>query len=363
MKKLTIIVAVIILAAGLIVTSGCGKKGFKGDKVTSLIPVEAKGILLINFQQFSQTKLYDEMIKKAATPPAQDAEAGKKFFKDFEDFTQSTGIDPKKDLVSVAVGILGFDMKKEEKDNANIVAVINLKYDRNKVASLLKEKGIGSVEEYSGASFYAKTGEKGVFALINDSLIAIADNTDVIKKVVDLAGGKGASIIDNPILKKYIANFNAENLVSFAMEFPAESKKASASPFGKFDLTKAEAVNGYATYKSNTWSLELNLINPTKENVQTAVTLNGLKGLAGMAGPEAAEVAQQINITGTDEKLTLSLNITDALMEKLEKALKAKASAMTPPSPDAESAQPDQAASEAQESTETDSSQSESEVR
>jgi hypothetical protein len=53
-------------------------------------------------------------------------------------------------------------------------------------------------------------------------------------------------------------------------------------------------------------------------------SLDGLKGFGAMAGPEFTELVNSISISASPENLTISISISNELLEKLKKKAKKK---------------------------------------
>jgi hypothetical protein len=239
-----------------------------------------------------------------------------------------TGIDPKKDIHGVAVAILG-KLGAEEPD---AVVVVNLNYDKDKIMAILKQEKVEFTEEmYKDIAILSvkEESDQNAFAFINDSVVA-AGKIDGVKKVIDLSKGEGQSVMANARLKPYIEKFSG--MISFVIEFPEDAKKVHQSGMGgAFDLTKAEVVLGEFNFSGGAYTGEISLICANEEgNQQLVTTLNGFKGIAGMMGPEAAEMANKINLTASADKVTLSFDIPQELLEKFQKTMEEKTKGMMP---------------------------------
>lgn len=326
MKNLLILTLTVLLAAGLVVFTACGggEKAAKGGaNLLSMIPDGANAVFCISVEKLAQQKLFDELVKDA--DKGDKPENADKIFKNYQDFVDKTGIDPKKDIKGIAIGAVG-DLNKE----ADYAMVIGLNYDKAKVIALIKEKKPEvATEEYEGVTILQAPGkEEEQVAFIDNGLIAIG-KLDMVKKIIDLNKGKGQSVLTNVSLKPYIDKFDPANILSFAIMAPEDMKKVQKSPMGgDLDLTKAEALLGHFGREADTWKGEISMVNKNEEaNKNIATTLNGLKGMAGMAGPEAVELANQITITPTADMLVLSFSFTDELIDKMMKAIEAKSKA------------------------------------
>lgn len=335
MKKFFMTTSISVLVLTLLLISGCGgEKGTTpgttstgdggGMNLLTYLPDSASGVFTFNFKEVAKLELFDEMVKDAEAKA--DAESGKAF-KNYQDFVDKTGIDPKKDIHSVAMAVLG-KLGAEEPD---AVVVINLNYDKDKIMAILKQEKVEFTEEmYKDIAILSvkEDSDQNVFAFINDSVVA-AGKIDGVKKVIDLSKGEGQSVMANARLKPYIEKFSG--MISFVIEFPEDAKKVHQLPMGAVDLSKAEVILGEFNFSSSAYTGEISLICANEEgNNQLVTTLNGFKGMAGMMGPEAVELVNKIELTASADKVTLSFDIPQELLEKLKKKMAEKTKGMMP---------------------------------
>ncbi len=327
---MSVLVLTLLLFPGCQKDNTIGGASVSGIKLFSMIPDSSAGVIFINFQDLAKMEFFDKMIKdeKPAKPGAT--------FKDYQDFVTKTGIDPKKDVYSLAIAIFG---NIGPANTADGVLVAQLNYNKDKILALLQEQKVGFTQEvYKGITIYKVkevkqdgTEEENAFAFINES-VAAGGKLDGVKKVIDLSKGEGQSIMANAKLKPYIEKFSG--LVSFVFDFPADAKKVHDMGMAKVDLTKAEAIQGNFNFKDNAYMGEINLVCPNQEgNNQLVSTLNGFKGMAGLAGQEAVELVGKININASAEKVTLSFNIPSELLDRVKKKLEEKVKMTAEPAP------------------------------
>jgi hypothetical protein len=121
-------------------------------------------------------------------------------------------------------------------------------------------------------------------------------------------------------------------MVSFVLEFPEDAKKVHQSPMGgSIDLSKAEVILGELNFNGSAFTGEISLLCDNEEgNNQLVTTLNGFKGMAAMMGPEVGELVNKINLTASADKVTLSFDIPQELLEKLQKKIAEKTQGMMP---------------------------------
>jgi len=229
-------------------------------------------------------------------------------------------------------------------EEPDMVAVLKINYNKDKILGLIKEKGGKIVEEtYNGVPVFKvqDNGKEQMFSFVSSAIIAFGV-PDGVKKVIDLSKG-GKSVLDNEKMKPFLGKMKTDAIASFLLELPDEAKKVhEVGGMFKMDLTKAEAVLGFMDYSNKTWSGEIEMISKNEEgNQQLVTTLNSLKMLGGGAGPEVAELVNNINITGTAESIKMNITITEELMEKLQEKFKPQKQEMAPPAAEEPTEEPE----------------------
>ena len=329
---MTFLITVFVLT--LLLISGCGEKAptsAGGENLFSLLPDNATGVVYMNFEALVKLELFDKMVKEGEKKKV---DKPGKIFKDYQDFVDRTGIDAKKDIHAIAIGLLGKIGSGSEPD---VAVVAHLDYNKDKLIKVFKEAETKSAEgDYKGITTLKGIDEHGkdfMLAFVNENIIA-GGKIDGVKKVVDLSKGEGQNILTNAKLKSYIEKFKSGAIASFVIDYPEEGKKVQETPMFKADLSKAEVIFGQIDYTGSAWEGEIAVVCPNEEgNKQLVNALNGLKGMAAMGGPEVAELVNNINLSASADQITLTFNITDELVDKLRKKMEEKTKGMTPPPP------------------------------
>ena len=332
MRKRLLIFSITALLSTLLMISGCGGEkapiGSGGEMdLFSLLPDHAAGVFSVNFKKMAQLAIFDKIIKDAEK---EKTEKPGKLFESYQDFVDKTGIDPKKDIHSMAFGLYG-ELGAKEPDT---VFLANLNYQQNTLLTIIKEKAPGYMEEtYNGVGVHKFKDEKGndmALSFLSNNIIA-AGRPDLLSKVIDLHNGKGKSITANENMKPHLNNFKSDAIACFVFGFPQEAKKVHDRGMFKIDLSEAEAVVGYVDYAGKTWTGEIMMISHNEEaNQQLVSTLNGLKMMAAAGGPEVEEVVKNIDIKASADSVKLKVTVDEELMEKLRSKIAGK---MTPPVP------------------------------
>lgn len=320
----------------VVIIAGCGGDtaipGVTSQKsdLLKLLPVDASGVMQVNFSKFAKLDFFDKMMKEEKESQAADT---KKMFEDYEEFIAKTGIDPKKDIRSLAVAFAGeASLAPQAGKSQDFAAVIDLDYDKEKIMALLKEKGVKYSEEtYKGFAILTieEESQDNVSVCFLDNKTIAAGKIEPLKKVIDLFKGEGQSVLKNDKLKPYIGKFKTNVILSFVFEIPEKDKKVTDGGMFKMDLSKAEVLKGNFDYDDKAFKGVIEMISHNEQaNKDLATTLTGLKGMGAMAGPEIAELVNNITITGLADRLSITVTVSDELAEKLKAKMDEQAKAM-----------------------------------
>jgi hypothetical protein len=326
--------AVILVCALLLVMPACKKKSpgrLGGEGMLAMVPEGAVMLLAFDFQQFAGLELFDKMLKD----DWQKGSGPGKVFANYQDFVQKTGIDLKKDVYCVTAGLYG----ELGGDNPQMLGIINLKYDKEKMLGLLRQNNIILAEDnYRGLGIYTLKGDdakKDVrLAFLNAYNVLIGTEAH-IKLAIDLAQNSGKSVLKNAAMMKYVDKLNKDSMFWMAIgNIPDKYKNAPAGGMMPVDLSKAEAFIGYLDYKGKTFSGEFQLISFNEQGNKGIVDmLNGLKALGAMGSAKEPELGQLLNgiqLSSTAEAIKLTFSLPEELMDKLSNKAKDKVKAMAP---------------------------------
>lgn len=284
------------------------------DDMLSLIPDDAKGVFFVDFHKAMTTEIASKAIKEDEN------------YQKYQEFVEKTGIDPQKDVYFVTVAVT----EAMEKEKTKGAAIINLKYDKEAIISLFKEKAAEEEqevqeEEYSGFTIYAwkeQKGEKLYFSFLDDSNIVVGNEIEV-KSIIDVKQRKKENVFKNEVLSDLIAETNKDAILWGAILIPAEamSKAASQNPMLS-SLEGINAVSMYFDYKNKNIIAEIKVMSSDEtKNQQVADLLNGLKAMGGMAAakkPEVGELMNKIEITSAADHVKIYASIPEELINKLK---------------------------------------------
>jgi len=331
---LTVVLAMALLPA-------CGKKaavdqgGTRG--LLSMVPQDATGIIAVNLDGVTRLDVFKKKVQEWKTEGMpEDSDILKTGdIKSYQEFVEKTGIDPEKDLHAMVLAMFQPIQMMGEQKSPDMLAIIKVTHDREKVLALIKETGDTTEETYGGMTLYhPKDSEDAemAFTFVSEELMA-AGKQNRIKAMIDLTQKGGKTVLENDQLKPYLESYGADALGFFVFDFPDDLKQPQQEglPF-KMDLSKAETLVGFFDYSGNAWKGEIKLISPDEEaNKQIVNLLNGFKGMAALAGPEVAELVGNLNLTSSADSIKLSFAISDDLLEKVQKKMQEKSSGMMTP--------------------------------
>lgn len=319
-KKAAILFALLLVVFGL---SSCAKAtapkagSAKATDMLSLLPSESKGVVVIDIHRIMQTD-------SAAKAIAESENKAK-----YDEFVQTAGVDPQKDVYYFVGAVLG-DFGQKEMDG---VGLVNLKYEKDKLLAVLqKERGEMTTADYSGYTIYtaAATGEKkpvsGVF--LDESNILFGSDA-AVKKVIDVHQKKADNVWKNENVAALLKGMNTAAIVWGGFSIPPDTMKQASSQnpmLGAFSDIRSIIMS--FDYKDKNVLAEIKALSPDEaKNKQMADALNGFKALgAGAAAKEplVGELLNKIEIASASDHVKISANIPEALIQSLSQKMKAK---------------------------------------
>jgi hypothetical protein len=319
MKKWTVIgLALLVVFFGFF---ACKKAGIpvagsaRAEDMLTLIPKDARGIVVIDVHRAMTTEFIDKTIKESPN------------YQKYQEFIKETGIDPQKDIFFASVGIMG-----ELSENVSSgVGVINMKFNKDSLLAKIKEKQPNLTEQaYEGLTMISMVpgeNEKPVFAaFLDESNIALGTENGV-KAVIDILKKKADSVLKNTEMAGIIKSSNKKAMVWCAFAFPPDMMKklvASNPMLASLEGLKSLAV--YFDYKNKALQAEIKGIGgDADKNKQIADFLTGLKALGGMASAEKPEIGQLMNkieVSSAPEYVKIYVDLPEDLLNKLSAAAK-----------------------------------------
>jgi hypothetical protein len=184
---------------GLVALATVGAVGCKRTSGTgaakedlALVPKETDVILMANVTRMRNTAMWKKLLD------LRDSDASAK--KQFDDFVQRCALDPFKQIDSVFVAVPqgGSDLKE-------FAVILRGTFNEDKLVQCAKDEAKKdgrdvAITDYNGKKLYTDNQKGEAFATFLDGKTAVIGGKEWIKKVIDLAAGKGESAKGNPEL-------------------------------------------------------------------------------------------------------------------------------------------------------------------
>lgn len=322
MKKLT--ASIIILFAVSLVFVSCGKTGgpkagtAKSDDMLSLLPADAEGVFFVDMERAMKS----DFIQKAIAEE-----------EEIQALIQKTGIDPAQDIYYLAGAFVQKSEQEEDKERGAVV--VNMKYDKNTLLPLIREKAEEEGQEiaetvYEGFTLYSTwaEGKEAGFSFIDESNIVVG-NPDQVQSVIDVVQKKKDNVFKNTALVDLISQTDRQALLWGAILFKPEMLDAvtSENPMLQ-DLQGIQSASLTFDIKDQTYLTQIVLAGGDEaKNKQIAEFLTGIKAFgAMMAGekPEIGEILNSIDISSGPENVQINASIAEELLTKIQGDLKSK---------------------------------------
>ena len=321
MKKTSLIVLAVLFTALSI--ASCAKQpaapmagSAKAEDLLSLLPKEARGVIVIDIHRLMQTAAVSKSI--------QEGENSQKYQK----FVQDTGIDPQKDVYFAVAAMMG-DIGQKAQDGA---ALVNLKYDKEKLLSRLRqERGELTETDYNGLTIYQASPEEGqkpmAGAFLDESNILLGSEP-AVKQVIDIYQKKADNIWKSEELPALLKGMDTSSMVWGAFIVPAKAAEQAATQNPMLAaFSDIRSILIAFDSKDNAFAAEIKAMCPNADkNKQMAEALIGFKGLGGAAvsakEPQLGEVLNKIEITSAADHVKISAVIPEALIQSLSQKIK-----------------------------------------
>ncbi|OGD17698.1 MAG: hypothetical protein A2Y69_04595 [Candidatus Aminicenantes bacterium RBG_13_59_9] len=211
------------------------------------------------------------------------------------------------------------------------VALVNLKYEKDKLLALLKkEGGEMTTEEYSGLTIYTgapKDEKKPVSAVFLDESNILFGTSPAVKKAIDVREKKADNVWKNPQISALLKGMNTNAMLWAGFAIPPDAMKQASSQnpmLGAFSNIQAIVLS--FDYKDKSVLAEIKAMSPEEaNNKQMADALNGFKALgAGAAAKEPllGEVLNTIEISSAPDHVKITASLSETLIESLSQKMK-----------------------------------------
>ena len=184
------------LLAGVLVLSLSACKSTSGSGAAkedlALVPKETDIVLMANVKRMRDTAMWRKLLD------VRDSDAQAK--KDFDEFTTKCALDPFKQIDSLFVGFPQGGGEQKE-----FAAILRGQFNEQKLVECAKEQAKKdgrevTITDYNGKKLYTDNQKAEAWATFLDSKTVVVGGKEWVRKVVDLAAGKGESAKANPEL-------------------------------------------------------------------------------------------------------------------------------------------------------------------
>ncbi len=360
MKKFA--VGSLVLAVGLLAFAACNKAGGPGasqaQDMLALMPQNVAGVLFIDVNRGMNTQFVTDALAKP------DAAKG------LQEFITKSGLDPRKDIAYLALGMTG-SLSGAPGAAPSGFGIINLKYDKATLLAKMKENDAKFLEgEYEGVATIQPIDEPKVEVPPTDPVEAgeaekkAAEGTDIepqpqepvapapepekpmlgafldasniavgpvddVKAVIDVFKKKSASAKDNAELAALIKGMNKTAIVWGVVAFkPEDVKKMVESAPMLSSLSSLKAMTMRFDYANKTLDMAIQALTADAgKNKEIADMLNGFKAMGALAAgekPEIGELLNKIEITSGADNVTIKAMLPEELLTKLAKTAQAE---------------------------------------
>jgi hypothetical protein len=321
----TTLVFVLVLA-GLI---SCGKASApkagsaKATDMMALLPVDSQGVVVIDVHRIMQT----EFIQKAI---AENKDKAK-----YDEFVQTTGINPQQDIFFFVGAMMG-EIGQKEADGAGLV---NLKYEKDKILALVqKEGGQLTTEEYDGLTIYRTPpadGKKPMSIVFLDASNILLGTDAAVRKVVDVSKKKADNIWKNENISALLKGLNTTAMFWGGFAIPPDAMKQASSQNPMLSaFSDIRSIVLSFDYKDKNLLAEIKAMSPdAAKNKQMGDALNGFKALgAGAAAKEPllGELLNRIEISSAADQVKITANLSEELINGLSEKMKPKKAGAEP---------------------------------
>jgi hypothetical protein len=270
-----------------------------------------------------------------------------KFKESYDEFVKLSGIDPKKDPISIGLGAPFSDdagrifmpTRGTLVENVSIVASLN--YDKARLQGLIKEKIPEAKEDiYNGVTVYSNLVGGGYrkwirAAFLDASHIALGSDKGV-KGIIDVFQRKAEPLAKSPEMTALLGRVDKSGIAWWAASYPAEllKKAAESNP----QLAVVEWLEGMTLAfdeKNSGFFVEYRTLGGTKEqNTAAASYLNGLRALGLMRltqEPALGELLNAIDIASGKDYTRLTVTASYETVGRLWQLARTKFSDLTKP--------------------------------
>lgn len=325
-QKILILACICLI---LILPFGCARKAkapqagqAKATDLIQLLPKNCLGVFSWDVRRTLDTSLARHSLED------------KEIMAKIEEIKNQTGIDLTKDIFLISGGVIALENKEPQP-----VAIINLRYDQNKLLNFIKQKSPQPLEEvvYEKKTIFKLASEKepNPGLVFYDSSNIFLGGLEACERLIDVVNGKAENIRQNSQLNSLLKTTKTESLSWSAFLLPPEAmaEAAKSNPM----LSSVEKLHSLAMsfdYKNKNLVAEITAKGSDESHhKQLAELLTGFRSMGAMAAtnyPEVVEVLNKLEITSTPQQVSLNFALPEDLLIKLSDRMKKEIEANLP---------------------------------
>jgi hypothetical protein len=205
----------------LLCATGCGGRSPSGGEPLKYLPGDASMVLTVNVARLRQTQFKDRLLAlRDRSEPLRKA---------WESLAQKAGLDPLRDVDAVVAGL------PYQPSSSELGVVIVGRFNQAGVLSWFKGREGAKVreEKHGTRTFYADDDHNYYVSFVDSKTLFFASK-DWIRKMLDLADGKGQAVRSKPEMTDLLNRARGNQVVSLVARFPEELRqraKESGSSF------------------------------------------------------------------------------------------------------------------------------------
>ena len=311
---------------------GCGPQARKpvagsalGQDMLTLLPADTSAFFVLDWHKLINLKPIETWLEQ------------KKELETYQKKIEAFQLDFKKDIYYLALAVVGEVNKPAEA----VVALVNLKYQKDKLIPAGSDSQKPELETYNGLSYLPMIEVEGkaivCLAFLDSSNLAIGSEA-AVKKVIDVYQGKTPHFLSNKNSRNLVKDLNTRAITFGWLTVPGDllQSKLGQNP-SLLPLSKVKYISSFSDYKNSIYLNEIKLYAEEKDNLKSiADILTGFKSLGlglGAQTPELKEVLEAIEITTTEKYLKVFISLKEEQLQAITKLIKEKNQKSNSPQP------------------------------
>ena len=304
--RYVIILGVVFFLASLALS--CAKK-VESDRALTLLPKESTFLFSANIKKLAATALFNKI--------KEDTEMLEKY----NEFVDKTGIDPEKHLERIVLAI-----PPDVEETQEVAIAVFGTFDPEKILSAIEEEGEVETSTYEGLDVYSFTPEDKPMSMsfLAEGCLAFGGQ-ESIKRMIELSKGKGESIEANAEMMEVLKDVNQEDMFWGIGLIPEDYRqKAMANPMTQSFASLRSVILSINAEKG----IDFSLLSRSDEEEDAKLIADAIKGFVALgkmgAGekPDILEALDNIEISAEKNAVTISMHLSEELMEKLGEEMK-----------------------------------------